>query len=351
MIIFASSEIYFWKNEFKATVFIKSEIFEKEISSFISNGQTPIVQIRKNDPELRVIKNLPRRSVIVHLNSDEVYDPELNRKVIAMRSVRAILRSYPIPNVNPLSITHCLVKSSKRVIEGSTFDRFRQKLSLFYFGVGLLCRQMFVKFLESISGKYSIPVPLGYTDLFYEGFTTILALDKNVSIYENLDPKIFPTKDILISFIGQRGNTFRQEVLEKFVKVREAKIKIRNSFGGGFVEGKNSIHRGSEYAEILLRSKFSLCPPGNYSGYTFRFAEAVACRSVPIDFNCVPSDPLYTGQANWLKEFGKFRYPKKIPYLISDFDEVEIGNLANLEFKNFMFELNKAKFDIDLVHG
>jgi hypothetical protein len=101
----------------------------------------------------------------------------------------------------------------------------------------------------------------------------------------------------LITFIGQKGNYWRQYFINsaKSLKKNDHKyFETREMFGGTIGANGASMNTGKEYVEGLLNSHFSLCPPGNYSSNTFRYFESLLCGSIPLVPEGLPTDPTHS---------------------------------------------------------
>ena len=347
--VFADSEFSYWEVEFEAIVFRKDKNSKKMLFSLIEKGMTPIIQVSDFDNNVELLSSLPHASVCIHLNSDETYDPYLNRKIISHPSVKFILRSYPVPNFKLgnlwFTFLGILVSSSLHKREKSVLGMWL----LLIFGLVMAKRQAVIRLLEKLYSKESIHVPLGYTDNFYNNYCDFLNVELGSSFFKDeILPKLDRSKVFDFGFTGQRGNTFRQYLMNLCVETDSSKcnIEIKEHFGGNIDKERQYELGRFTYVEVLFKSKFSICPPGNYSGYTFRFSEAIACGSLPLDFSCIPSDPFFQGQRNWAKsDLKAYKAKKFLKYCLTLGDD-DIAELTSFERKKYYESIRNAKKEI-----
>jgi hypothetical protein len=153
--------------------------------------------------------------------------------------------------------------------------------------------------------KDIIYLPIGYTNLFARSIVTFvshhseLGIDENISLLqmsETLNRNF--EKKIIFCFSGQKGKFWRTKAIEDFRRWNTSnsnfaiKINVRKGFSG--TEGANGVTEsvGLNYVQELLASRFVLCPPGNYSIYTFRFLESIVSGALPLYCYPCPSDPI-----------------------------------------------------------
>lgn len=116
-----------------------------------------------------------------------------------------------------------------------------------------------------------IHFPLGYKYDFWENTDTTVSLRKTIDM-----------REYDWSFAGgMRDN--RKHTIELFktnIVNHNLVIETGNSFNNP-ITGLNT----REYRELMLNSKFVLCPEGNVSVDCFRVYEALECGSIPIVFD------------------------------------------------------------------
>jgi hypothetical protein len=173
--------------------------------------------------------------------------------------------------------------------------------------------------------KPCLIAPLGYTNIFAESVSRLLqtGAEADGSLFDLSSQKI-QTKFIDVCFVGQKGNVERQKFVKDAIGEMSKceinpnfKVVVREEFGGV----RNSLEKTTwcdEYVEILNRASVSICPPGNYSGVTYRFAESLLLNCYPLQLNEVLTDP------NWE------------PYIELDstpFWECKLQEILNLDYE------------------
>ena len=345
LIVFAKSEFFFWEHEFQAIIYKPEETDLDRILEIIYSGIRPIVQLNGSPSDFELLDRLPRKSILVHLNSDETYNPKFNKKVIKSSSVAAILRSYPLPNMKPILILKGILILTLYVLKSFFSKNFLSRFSVVIHGIVMAKRQIHIKFWEVLRKKITIKVPLGYTDLFYENFQQQFHSVTSKSLFSG-NENLFKEKKQGVVFIGLKGNIFRQEVINACLEVipdSYSYVKIRKAFGGFIGPHGSNEKEGREYFDVLRKSSLSICPPGNYSGITFRFAESIACRVLPVSFNFVPSDPLFSKRSSLNLNFMSTLNLKKTFSYIARLEEEAIFNFFELEKASFLKNLFDAE--------
>ena len=311
--VFANTEIEFWKNEFSFEVILKEGNYIERLSSVISQGRCPIVQVYS----IREIQELsgvfPDKSLILHLNSDEVLDPKLNLCALRLKSTRAILRSYPtniqIMNFSFLDFTSSIFNS----ILLSSWSSAFQNIKLWCHGLILTKRKIQISLYHKIFMKKVINVHLGYTDFFYANFLDRFGGERDESVFKISNDVLKEKKVFKMSFVGQKGNSFRNEMAKSIEKFDNTYSKLREKFGGTLGINGTTKQMGHDYVEAMSKSLLALCPPGNYSGITFRYAEALACGAIPVEFFHPPTDPFFSRKLSYsIKVPFKFRLAPRI---------------------------------------
>ena len=265
-------------------------------------GKINIVTIGQSLDELGVLDNLPRDSIWVLLYADETYEWEINHAVLNHHAVRGVIRNYPIYRANWIHACGLLVRSLRNflVLKRELFSlRFMKGLLS---GFVMTHRVRRIWKYQEFSNKKNVGLQLGYTNLFstsVEG--NLLKRGVLLSEYDSLLElshflKKDPMKSIQFCFAGQRGSIWRSlsitvcsQILEelgvKFV------FKLRPRFTGDSPSAHLIPNIGSDYVALLEISRFSICPPGNYSIHTFRIVESVVMGALPVSSEPCPSDP------------------------------------------------------------
>jgi len=293
MIAVVNSQCEYWKREFNAEVIIKDENFQNVILSIISKGLKPVVQIDKDLDELIFLSKLPKNSLIGWLHSDESLDVSFNKTIAQLDAISLILRPYHLNSGKLKNIYSSLMYAIRNI---KHIDSIHECIKLFFWfcrGCGMYLREQKIIFMIRKSGKSFYNFPLGYTDVFCKSILSIFG-DKNISSNQSLISQLFVSKVIPasnLSFVGQVGQIVRLVAIRSAESAPGSTVIRRGQYGAGNYDNEYVQVNGMEYVQMILSSKFVLCPPGNISGNTFRIHETVIARRVPLVISNPPSDP------------------------------------------------------------
>jgi len=281
---------------------------------------TWVFLLGNNLSELKYLNQFARTEFWVYLYGDETFSPIRNLAILRNKHVRGVIRPFPLPRgrywstqlkwfINSLK----LLKTKKRP--------FFKIMTLIIYGQVIVSRQYFCKTLHRIFHKRNINSIPGYTNLFAESFlrksgnqfsnSSLIHIGR-LNITETSESRYWP-----ISFVGQAGNVSRESAIiaaQMCQGSENFKCITREKFGGtkGSYDASNAT--ADEYIEILSRSKFSLCPGGNYSTATFRFLESIILGGIPLISLESPTDPGFelpfgnrfiANQGSWFEELSK----------------------------------------------
>ena len=282
----------------------KSQLSQIKVD-LCSKENVVVVLIGTKIDELELLKDFPENSLWVHLYADEIYSPKLNLALMKLKSVRGILRSYPLPETTLLgSLKRWIYANSRFLLQRRRLDS--DFLHSCLSGLVIVGRQHFCKFLHLVYGISHISLIPGYTNLFASSIAEYVNGfgDGDISLLsetsqKNIESSFERPRKFAIGFVGQLGNAWRKFLLEQLMEtsnvLEDESIKLvsRNGFGGTVGANGADQHSGKEYVEILCNSSFVLVPPGNYAQSTFRFLESIVCGASPLfDFHS-PTDPGY----------------------------------------------------------
>lgn len=271
-----------------------------------------VVAIGSNYAELDLLREFSKIPLYIHLYADETYDPGLTFQLLTLKNVKKIIRSYPIPSKNFLKIQILFFYSL--FINFPLWINCRWKLllpSLVRTQV-FIVRQQVVKYLHVLFRKESISILVGYTNLFAQSICKIFPnLDEKDSLLNKVDNTLVAaySRKIKMNFMGQSGSVFRESVINAARKVflpESSLFNIRMGFGGTLGANNSTPDTGEEYARLLMNSDMTLCPPGNYSSFTFRQIEAIVCGSIPVSIRTFVNDPgvdAHMGTQPYMKYF------------------------------------------------
>jgi hypothetical protein len=261
----------------------------------IASGVKPVIQIGPSKQEVMDLTGFPKGSLIVQFHADETYLPKINYQIIRNPAVAMILRSYPIPKFKLFKLFKSQYFGFMDLLDNFSISNFVEFLKLFGAGIVMVKRQALIAILEKLYSKTSIPMPLGYTDMFAESFSKVNQVNERESLVDFALHKA-PTnnKKFDIAFVGQSGKLTRRVAIQAMREVSNKKLTLRKNYGGAIGIYGATLESGIESVQALMNSKFALCPPGNYSNNTFRIAESLICGAAPMFNQGSITDPIST---------------------------------------------------------
>ena len=264
--------------------------------SRVDDGEKAIVFIDSSVKSYKFLDQFPTRSVVVFFVSDETYSAWATIRLLLKPSTFKVFRDYPIGNFSKL--THYPTLLIQAIREEITVKLpTKVFLRAFVSGIGILVKQLLMATFSILARKKLDRLPLGYTRSFSEIYAESFNLGHDVSILEhsievnfnNLKAKKKPKA----FFSGQIGG-FDRKVMINVAKLNGLSIGPIYSQFGGPLNSSLKKKAESEYFLGLLESKFSICPPGNYSAESFRYLESLTLYSYPLLKTRVLSDPIST---------------------------------------------------------
>ena len=293
--VISLTEHEFWKREFQSDVSTKNENYLDKARELIASGEKPVIQIGPTKQEALDLMGFPKRSLIVQFHADEIYLPKINYPIIRNPAVSMILRSYPIPKFIVSKFLKSQYFGFRDLLENFSFRNLMEFIKLVAAGIVMVKRQFFIAVLERVYSKVSIPMPLGYNDLFAESFCKVNQVNSDSSLVKFALKSISArNKKFEISFVGQLGKLTRRFAIEAMRKISSKELIIRSNYGGAIGIYGATLDSGIENIQALMNSKLALCPPGNYSNNTFRLAESLICGAAPMFNQGSITDPICT---------------------------------------------------------
>jgi hypothetical protein len=293
--VISLTEHEFWRREFGATVYRKDSNYLGRLKTCVDSGAIPVVQIGPSIKETLDLKGFPMGSLIVQFHADETYLPKINYQIIRNPAVYMILRSYPIPKFILSKFFKSQYFGFRDLFENFSLRNLMKFIKLVAAGIVMVKRQIFIAFLERLYSKVSVPMPLGYNDLFAESFCKVNQVNSDSSFVKFALKSIsVRNKKFEISFVGQLGKLTRRFAIESMRKISSKKLIIRSNYGGAIGIYGATLDSGIENIQALMNSKLALCPPGNYSNNSFRIAESLICGAAPMFNQGSITDPICT---------------------------------------------------------
>lgn len=338
------AEHEFWRREFQAEVSIKDENYLARLRDLIRSGVKPVIQVGPSRQEALDLRELPKGSVIVQFHADETYLPKINFEIIRNPAVSMILRSYPIPKLDLTKFFVSQYAGLKDLSQNFSFSNFLEYLKLVFAGIVMVMRQFFISAIERIYSKASVPMPLGYNDLFSESYAKFSKVDSKSSLIEfsanNLPLRNNKNK---IAFVGQSGKLTRRFAINAMQSISPNEIILRDNYGGAIGIYGATIESGIENISALKNAKLALCPPGNYSSNTFRIAESLICGALPMFNQSSITDPIcgYSYLSNGILELPK-NWKRKLE-VADRFEQKQVDDYVEASLKNLILEIERVK--------
>jgi hypothetical protein len=303
----------------------------------IRNYGHAIIFIDSSVKNFNFLRFFPKKSVIIFQMSDETYSTISTLRLLSQNAVFKVYRDYPIRSSKniigwPLKCFRKLISALNNNISIVLFAR------ALLAGLVIACRQLLIRFASKFLGKLFGHIPLGYTNNFDEEYRRIFSLEENVSLVKFALNQIESSKMAKSSdaafFAGQRGNFDRQLMIAEARSGKQEVERIYEKFAASDIPANQKI-AVSNYVQGIMRSKFSICPPGNYSAESFRYLESLLLQSFPLQADFVLTDPLFRNSLfpNW-SEYLKSLADREI-------DSFEVVDLIKSELIN-----HKQKIDL-----
>jgi hypothetical protein len=258
-----------------------------------------------------------KASVSVIIGSNEYYDLSKLTQLNNFESIKCAFVQY-LPN-------------GKRIRAGlfvSFILRFPQVLSQRAFYATL--KQGFKKYRTVTQERFNVPIhpfPLGYTERFARELKDLGILQASQgSLFQGNLVSDFTQRD-KISFFGQKGSWYRRFMVKFFESHPNFQMEAYSSFGG-FTDLPSS----TGYSDLILKSRFVVCPPGNCSSQSFRYYEAIALGAIPV-----------LTEAS-IQDWNAYDYwPSNTPWKNKNFVEIwkSLSSLSQMELEELSLELRK----------
>jgi hypothetical protein len=244
---------------------------------------------------LEVLRMFPPRSVRLLVSSDETNRRDLAAAICSIPAISHVYRTYPLTWERSSRVSRLsLLTGELRRLPPRYLGRAARA---FVAGNVVRKRTRWSSRLFRRRGITVTPLCLGYTEWFEMGLQGLAGegllppIPQEGSLLTFLEAnreRILERKSGQLGFVGQLGNFQRQAGIRAARALGYSVGPIRNGFGGG---GLLNSQASREYVEQLMRCRFTLCPPGNYSGESFRLTEACLAYSIPVEVEPTLSDP------------------------------------------------------------
>lgn len=247
--------------------------------------------------EIERLKVFAPRSVRLFLVADETHRPDLLKAILRTPAISEVMRNYPYvdrwPTAQVARSLRASLLQTAQVPAGMWLGAGRAVVA----GAVMTFRKYRHSHHLRASKLNVIGVPLGYTDDFVRGLRSLIATagwrtlgdeESIISYLNEHEAELEGMKSHRLGFVGQIGKFQRRAGVRAAVLGGYQIGPIRQSFAA---VGLDRDEAAIEYVSSLAVSRFALCPPGNYSGDSFRLAEATLLRSIPVETLSVMSEP------------------------------------------------------------
>ena len=225
-------------------------------------------------------------NIWVMLYADETYLPSKTYRILKKRNVVGIIRPYPLyESSKSVFVSHwnqCLLilKHWKyEYLKNNKSLAFKVLLITLIFNFRIVC----VTLVHKLFRKPHLRMLLGYTNEFSKVVAKKFQIGESKSLLK-ITPKSFNKKNLKICYIGQEGKSWRKLAINALenARINNTFIATRRKFLGNEIDVEFTKKNQLEYVQTIYNSKFTLCPPGNYSAQTYRWIESLVLGSLPI---------------------------------------------------------------------
>jgi hypothetical protein len=349
-IIYTDGQAQMWRREYKYCVKPRTKDFLTQARKQVEKGLRPIIEVSELDIEiLNKLSTWEKNSWICYLSTDEIYSLKLNFKILNMKSCKTVIRPYQLSRIKFLRIIIAPIVGFAEFTQDPSAGGLIEILKWSKKGIGMAIRKQILILIEKWRKKESVSILLGYTDVFATSFISIENMDTQLNeslVSKGLQNiKIDGNREYTYSFLGQRGQINRAWALKTLSRIPNSYLKVRDSFGGYFGEGSGSLEAGIENVEILKKSRFSVCPPGNISGNSFRITESSICGALPIMTTLTLCDPTFNIPTGfWRTGWCLWKANLKSASMLGD-DTININQRKNLQFIHDKIKIDTIKIN------
>jgi hypothetical protein len=214
-----------------------------------------------------ILEKAKPKSIIFLLFGNETYDAKITKELCSFRSVISVYSSYdslrnslfPLKNLVQFFLDH-----PQLVLTSWPYFIFFKSLRI--------PRKNPEKKLRYF--------PLGYTGQFAMELSALTG-DSTSSLIDQGKNWLHMPREYEYCFAGQKGTPLRQHTVNFFSKRIEGFYSYNYS---GWSDNFTRENDQDSYVEVLLNSRFSICPVGNISNLSFRLYESLIAGAFPIAY-------------------------------------------------------------------
>lgn len=247
--------------------------------------------------QLQFMPAWPEGSVRLFVDWDETFLPSLIGDIAASPQIAELIRNYPIENSGWVDLIPNAVVAARETLSGHGAPAHLAVRS-WTAGVVVARRKSQARRKLRSAGVAVREVTLGYTDMFVAGVKALssrsgwAALGEGDSLLAYLVDRADDLTDLKhadLAYVGQLGKFQRRCGIEAAQAMGYSIGPVRTGYGGQGASPTEDI--SATYVEAMAAARFALCPPGNYSGDSFRFGEVLLLGTLPVEVSRVISEP------------------------------------------------------------
>ena len=261
-------------------------ITHSELEASLGSGPPTLLAVSEAAPYETLIRDCAPDSLILIMTSDEAYSPE-RLQLASHSAVRRVYRHYspsPASNIQVLRAMTGYVRDA-----GSTDQKRRTVIPNMASGRAVRAR---MRAWDKIQARVR-SLPLGYTDTFARAFAQYFDCPAEVSLFGL--PLDHSPRTISVGFRGNRGLAQRIVGCARAQRLPAARIELVDADWSARAAHDN----GGDYVDLLLKSRFALCPPGFANNESFRYYESLLCGALPIEVEIATT---HLGVTPWHEE-------------------------------------------------
>jgi hypothetical protein len=233
-----------------------------------------------NDPlmYLSPLSALPANRVVILV----LYDERYSRAAYDLASMPSVFRAFRTFSLNRLSPVEYIARNIIALTD-LRFAAAAPKQVAAAIKSGVRIRSSAGRYLRRNGGRHRL-VPIGYTTAFASAFEQMVG---SVGPDDSLFDVVLGTKaeqvherdrQIEVSFRGARGQFQRRAGVHLAAKRPGANCSSPTRSWSGLGDGLDT----TSYVELLMDSRFSLCPPGYSCNESYRTYESLLCGALPV---------------------------------------------------------------------
>jgi hypothetical protein len=253
------------------------EVDEEELAARATRSHERLGVV-VNDPlmYLSSLSALPANRVVILV----LYDERYTRAAYDLASLPSVFRAYRTFSLDRLSPVEHIARSVVALTDVRLAATAPKQVAA-AIKSGIRIRSSAGRYLRGNGGRHGV-VPIGYTTAFASAFEQIVG---SIGADDSLFDVVLGTKaeqvhererQTEVSFRGARGQFQRRAGVHLASKRPGANCSSPTRGWSG--DGLDT----TSYVELLMDSRFSLCPPGYSCNESYRAYESLLCGALPV---------------------------------------------------------------------